>query len=203
NRREARAMLGLPHNRRIVLFGAWAGDRRKGLHLLQEALQKLSRAGWGSRMALAVFGPPAANTPDSSDFQTFNLGRFHDALSLSVVYSAADVMVAPSIQEGFGQTASESLACGTPAVVFGGTGLSDIVDHRQNGYVARPFEVDDLAQGIAWVLQDDERRGQLSRAARQKVEREYSLAVQARRYAALFDEVIANHRRAVSQKERL
>lgn len=77
----------------------------------------------------------------------------HDDVTLRVLYSAADVMVVPSLQEAFGQTASEAMACGTPVVAFGATGLLDIADHQENGYLAEPFNVNDLAKGIDWVLQ--------------------------------------------------
>jgi glycosyltransferase involved in cell wall biosynthesis len=53
---------------------------------------------------------------------------------------------------GFGQTASEAHACGTPVVAFKPGGLADIVAHRQTGDLAKPFDVQDMAAGIEWVL---------------------------------------------------
>ena len=46
---------------------------------------------------------------------------------LSTIYSAADVFVIPSLQESFGQTVIESLACGTPVVGFASGGIVDMV----------------------------------------------------------------------------
>lgn len=63
------------------------------------------------------------------------------------------------------------------------------MDHQQNGYLAKPFEVDDLAQGIAWVLGDDDRRQVLSQSAREKAVRSFSVALQADRYQSLFHEI--------------
>ena len=84
------------------------------------------------------------------------------------MYSAADVMVVPSIQESFGQTASEAMACETPVVAFSTTGLTDVVDHKENGYLAKPFKADDLAHGIDWVVRN-ENYSTLSKNARVKV----------------------------------
>ncbi|WP_333442988.1 glycosyltransferase [Microcoleus sp. herbarium2] len=67
-------------------------------------------------------------------------------------------------------TASEALACGTPVVAFDMTGLKDIVDRQQNGYLTKPYETEDLARGIAWVLEDPDRHQKLCRSARLKVE---------------------------------
>lgn len=68
--------------------------------------------------------------------------------------------------------------------------------HQQDGYLARPFEVDDLAGGISWVLADGDRHRRLCRAARDRAEREFSLEQQAKRYAAVFERVAAEGARA-------
>jgi len=196
----ARQLLHLPDKSQLILFGADGGTAnvRKGAKHLREALQLLSGQGWSGNTRLVVFGESAlSGTPDWG-FQVYYTGRLHDDLTLALVYSAADVMVVPSTQEAFGQTASEALACGTPVVAFDATGPRDIVAHRMNGYLARPFDAQDLANGIAWVLQDDERRKALSVNARCKAVAEYSLEVQARRYAALYEDVLTRRAESVN-----
>jgi glycosyltransferase involved in cell wall biosynthesis len=190
--RIARNLLNLPQEKQLVLFGAIdaTADTRKGFHLLQAALTQLSQTGWSERIELVVFGSSKPNKPVDLGFPIHYLGRLQDDLSLRIAYAAADVMIAPSIEEAFGQTASESLACGTPAIVFTNTGLSDIVEHQQNGYVAKYCNTEDLAQGITWVLDDPERHRTLRCAAREKVEREYTLEVQAIRYLSLFHKIL-------------
>ncbi|HEY9706927.1 MAG TPA: glycosyltransferase family 4 protein [Oculatellaceae cyanobacterium] len=194
DQQKARELLNLPQDKQLVLFGALSAtkDRRKGFHLLLPALQNLSKSGWRDRIELVVFGSDEPKNPIDLGFKAHYLGSLSDDLSLAQVYSAADVMIAPSIQESFGQTGSESLACGTPVIAFDGTGLKDIVDHQQNGYLVRPFEIEDLAQGIAWVLGDKERHHKLCIQAREKAEREFSLEVQARRYLSLYSELLAD-----------
>lgn len=190
--RIARELLNLPQDKQLILFGAIdaTGDTRKGFHLLQAALKSLSQAGWGDRIELVVFGSSKPDKPVDLGFPIHYLGKLQDDLSLRIAYAAADVMIAPSIEEAFGQTASESLACGTPVVVFTNTGLKDIVDHQQNGYVANYCDTEDLAKGIAWVLEDSERHQNLRYAAREKAEREYAMEIQAHRYLSLFHEIL-------------
>ena len=98
-------------------------------------------------------------------------------------------MVLPSKQEAFGQTASEAFGCGTPTVAFRTTGLLDIIDHKKNGYLAEPFEPEDLARGIDWVLNHPEPET-LSRNAREKVLREFDSKIVAKKYIELYEEVI-------------
>ncbi|OLP20476.1 glycosyl transferase [Leptolyngbya sp. 'hensonii'] len=195
DRAIARDLLQLSSEQHIVLFGASPGttsDPRKGLQFLQPAIQKLGQSGWQDRLQLVVFGSSRPEQPIDLGFPIHYLGQFQDDIALALVYSAADVMVVPSIQEAFGQTASEALACGTPVVAFGATGLQDIVDHQQNGYLARPFEVDDLAQGIAWVLEDKERHEKLCFHAREKAEKVFTLELQASRHRNLYREILEN-----------
>jgi len=191
-RQAAREVLNLPSNKHLILFGALRAtdDFRKGFHLLQAAIRSLSASGWGGKAEIAVFGSPEPDNPIDLGFKVHYLDHLNDDLSLSLVYSAADVMVVPSLQESFGQTASEALACGTPAVAFNATGLKDIIDHKLNGYLAQPYETEDLARGIAWVLEDGDRHQALSHQARKKAERVFSLHLQAERYMSLYSDLL-------------
>lgn len=188
----ARDLLNLPQDKQLILFGAFSAtsDERKGFQLLVPALQRLSREGLTDQVELAVFGSSRPKEPPDFGFKVHYLGRLYDDVSLALLYSAADVMVVPSLQESFGQTASEALACGTPVVAFNATGLKDIVDHQQNGYLAKPYDFKDLAQGIAWVLTDRDRHQNLRNSARQKAEQAFPLELQARRYSSLYQELL-------------
>lgn len=196
DRRLARQLLGLPLDKKIILFGAWSLSHWKGFHLLQGALQSLSMSGWHDKLELVLFGFSEPEEPIDLGIKAHYLGRLYDDISLALVYSAADVKVVPSLVESFGLTACESLACGTPVVAFNVSGLRDIIDHKQNGYLATPFEIEDLAQGIVWILEDDDRRNRLSKRAREKVEKEFTLELQAQRYLNLYSEALENHKRA-------
>lgn len=191
----ARSLLNLPQDKKLILFGAspgTTGDFRKGFQFLQPALKSLSESEWADNIELVVFGDSQPEKPLDLGFKIHYLGQFHDDISLALVYSSVNVMVVPSIQEAFGQTASESLACGTPVVAFGATGLKDIVTHQQDGYLVKPFEIEDLAQGIAWVLEDSDRYQKLRIYARQKAEKEFSLELQTQRYLSVYNALITS-----------
>ena len=188
----ARQLLNLPIDKKLILFGASPGttaEPRKGLQFLQPALKELLQHNDLQELELVIFGASRPKQPLDIGLNVHYLGQFHDDVALSLVYSAADIMVVPSMQEAFGQTASESLACGTPVVAFDVTGLKDIVIHEQNGYLAQPFSIEDLAKGITWVLSDRERLTQLSYHARLKAEKDFSVELQANRYLNLYKEL--------------
>ncbi|MEG3438749.1 glycosyltransferase family 4 protein [Pannus brasiliensis CCIBt3594] len=192
DRKVARNLLGLPLDKPIVLFGAISatGDSRKGFHLLLPALQKLAHRTTGeNRPELVVFGSSSPADPPDFGLKTHYLGKFQDDLSLVLLYSAADVFVAPSLQDNLPNTIVESLACGTPCVAFNIGGMPDLIDPGENGYLAKPFDIEDLAEGILWVLEEPERYERLRGNAREKVEREFSLELQAKNYRSLYEEL--------------
>jgi glycosyltransferase involved in cell wall biosynthesis len=154
-KKYARKLLKLPEDKPLLLFGAYDGtnDPRKGFYLLRESLTHLH--GVIDDLELVVFGQNKPKNKPDVGFPIHFIGHLHDDLSLRVLYSAVDVLVNPARQEAFGQTASEAHACATPVVAFDNTGLSDIVDHKITGYLARAFDVEDFARGIAWVIEKE------------------------------------------------
>ena len=194
----ARRLLRLPADRSYLLFGALdpAGERRKGFWLLQAALQRLADAGWRERLDLLVVGAAAPAVPLDLGLRTHFLGVLRDELSMALALAAADAVVVPSTQENLPNMAIEAFACGRPCIGFAVGGLPDIVEDGANGRLAPPFDTGELAAAIAWVLQDEERRRALGRAARQKTEETFDLRLVARRYADLYAEVLDATRRS-------
>lgn len=187
DKKVARGILNLPKEKKLILFGAMSSvsDINKGYKELSLALEKLKTPD----AELIVFGASQSQKSETFSQKAHYLGRLHDDISLRVLYSAADVMIVPSRQEAFGQTASESMACGTPVVAFGATGLLDIIDHKVNGYLAEAYNVEDIAKGVDWILQTDD-YPILSMAARQKVIDYFDYKIVAPEYIKLYRTVL-------------
>ncbi|MDD2852591.1 MAG: glycosyltransferase family 4 protein [Desulfuromonadaceae bacterium] len=188
----AREALSLPTDKRLVLFGAknFIKDRNKGFHLLAEAMTQQANSNWRNRIELVTFGSTVPSPPQAIELKVHNLGYQGDEKMLARLYSAADVFALPSLNESLGYTVMEAMACGTPAVAFNQGGVPDLIDHRHNGYLARPYETADLARGIIWVLENEDRRQELSSKARQKVEREFATDRVAEQHTALYRKIL-------------
>ncbi|WP_287293429.1 glycosyltransferase family 4 protein [Moorena sp. SIO2C4] len=128
----ARELLSLPQDKQLILFGAVnaTSDKRKGFELLQPALQELSQSGWRDQLELVIFGDSQPDNPPEFGFKTHYLGTLSDDLSLALVYAAADVFVAPSLQDNLPNTVMEAIACGTPCVAFNIGGMPDLIDRQ-------------------------------------------------------------------------
>lgn len=190
----ARNLMGLPASPPLLLFGTFGENTspHKGFDLLQSALQLLRGEMEMKGLQLVIFGQIAPREPVDLGFPVHYVGHLHDDLSLRVLYSAADVMIVPSRKEAFGQTASEALACGTPVVAFGATGLLDVVRHQQTGYLAKAFDAEDLAKGLQWVLEDSERYAQLSAQARDDAVSRFSYQAVAQQYINVYRQAMLN-----------
>ena len=67
----------------------------------------------------------------------------------------------------------ESMSCGTPCIGFNIGGIPEMIDHKQNGYIAKYKDAEDLANGLKWILEEADST-QLAENARQKVIENYS-----------------------------
>ena len=188
----ARNLLGLPAHGHYILFGACSAtnDPRKGYDLLKDALDILSSHSQKDIICL-VFGASHSKTTPPHHFTTHFLGELHDELTLALVYSAADVFVCPSREDNLPNTIMEALACGTPVVGFAVGGIPDMVEHKINGMLATPHDPQELAAGIAYILEDHERREAMGRAARRKVEENYAYPVVAKQYIELYNRILS------------
>jgi glycosyltransferase involved in cell wall biosynthesis len=187
DRSYSRHVLNLPEDKRIVLFGAMGGarDARKGYDLLQAALACLVNP--RKNILCVVFGQSEPRQTVPLPFPIRWMGHVGDDATLALLYSAADVMVTPSRQENLPQSATEAHACGCPVAAFRCTGLPDVVDHRLTGYLADPFDPQDLARGMAWILAEPHRQAVLGAAARAKALRLWSATAVLPAYRAVFD----------------
>ena len=192
DKHTAREILLLPQDKKLILFGAVnsTSDKRKGFQHLQSAMKNIDMNGWGNNFEVVVFGSSEPINSLELGLKIHYLGHLPGDIALSLLYAAADVMVVPSTQENLANTVMESLSCGTPCVAFNIGGMPDMIEHKHTGYLASPFNAEDLAKGIIWVLEDDERWQVLSHQARRKVEKEFDFQTAAKKYADLFEEIV-------------
>ena len=191
-RAVAREVLGLPPGRTYVLFVAVGGaaDRRKGFPELARALALLAPTPLGQRLELLVVG--ASQVPDLGCAVPVRcLGALGDATSLAIAQAAADLFVAPSLQENLANTVIEALACGRPAVAFRIGGMPDMIVDRENGALAEARDPASLAAAMTFCLEDEARWRGLAARAREVAVRDFTLLRQATRYEALYEDLLA------------
>ncbi len=189
---STRAKLNLPQNKKLVLFGAMglSKDANKGLQFLKPVLGHLAKQKMKD-LEFVIMGSRKSGRDSDFGFPIHYLGTLKSEPTIASLYGAVDATLLLSLQENLPYAVMESLSCGTPVVAFEIGGVPDMVDHQVNGYLAKPYEVEDIARGIAWVLEDKIRQEKLREQARKKCEDHFSLELQAQRYTKLYKQVLS------------
>lgn len=192
DKRDARAKLGLPQSKKLILFGgvSCTSDPNKGFQFLLPALRSLAARGWQDDLELMVFGSSEPAAAPDFGMKTMYLGKLREDAQLVQLYSAADLFVAPSMQENLPNTVMEAMSCGTPCVAFNQGGIADLIDHEVTGYLAQPFSEDDLANGMDRLLRNDGSGLSISWRCRRKVEENFALENVTARYIELYRSVL-------------
>lgn len=182
----ARELLGISTAKKIILACAHSKNvAYKGFDKFLEMLELLDPA----KYLLCFFGTLEKDVAANLRFEYKHFGYLHDNVSLRLLYSSADVFVAPSLIDAFGKTIVESMACGTPVVCFDATGPSEIIDHQLTGYKASPYVSSELAEGVEWLLGNENSYQVVVFNARQKVLQSFDVPVIARQYAELYNSI--------------
>jgi glycosyltransferase involved in cell wall biosynthesis len=96
-----------------------------------------------------IFGNNSNNFPVSKFpnliFYNFNYVNYY---KLSVLYQISDYLILTSRQETFSQLTSESISNNTPVITFEGSGQTELIRHKYNGYIAKNNNIKDFIQGI-------------------------------------------------------
>ncbi|MCB0197035.1 MAG: glycosyltransferase family 4 protein [Anaerolineae bacterium] len=178
-----RDTLAIPLNAQVVLFvAAWANTRRKGFEILRQALAGL--ADLPDLWLLSVGqGQPSVDLP----IPHRHLGYVENSRLLSLIYSAADLFVLPSLQEAFGQTALEAMACGTPVIASDVGGVPDLVQHQQTGLLVPPQDPAALQAALRQLLVDSMTRLEMARRCRQWVLDQFTSDRQLEQHLQLYE----------------
>ena len=193
---ESRRKLGLSPDKFVLMSGFMPSrkDLHKGTPFLIEALEIFARDHHMDieNLELVIFGNRDDRNVPKFPINTTFLGTISNEERLAICYSAADVFLAPSLEDNLPYTVMESLACGTPVVAFTTGGISDMVEHKTNGYLAKYRSSADLAAGINWVFEHPERE-LLRSNARNYVVDNFSEKEIANRHAELYHSLMHDH----------
>ena len=183
-KKEIRKRYGLSDDKMIILFAAAkvTNNPIKGFSYFADAVNRLPKEQYEILVLGKSDGEDALK--QKINLQIHYAGFVDRAEQLCDIYNAADLLVAPSLQENYSNTVLESLSCGTPAVVFDVGGMGELVETGVNGYLSRPKDAQDLYNGIISVAKNREALGE---AARERVIRCNAFPVIAEQYISTFN----------------
>lgn len=198
-RSALRRRLDLPDGKLVVYTGRLVAY--KGLPLLVKAWEKIRREGVGATLVLVGEGGGdidacEAELRDSVHEQALDSSvRFTGAVANVADYlRAADVFVFPTMNEAFGLSLVEAMACGLPVVSTAVGGLRDFLVDGHNGVVVPVGDVEALQNALLRVLAGGRDVEAMGSAARDTAVGRFSIEAVADRWVETFESVRASQR---------
>jgi glycosyltransferase involved in cell wall biosynthesis len=174
-RKKVRSSLNIPQDATVFVYVGRL-KRDKGVLDLAAAFLQLCRA--NTNAYLLVVGPDEENLRPQIESRCDScIGRlrFVDWTRTPEQYMAsADVLCLPSYREGFGSVVIEAAACEVPSLASRIYGVTDAVVEGVTGVLHEPGNVEDLACGMARVVENPARWAAMGRAARVRAEKQFA-----------------------------
>ena len=132
-----RDKLGISKTDFVILGIASYWDERKGLDVFRKLKDTLT-----DNEKIVLVGLNEKQINDTKGF-AYGLKRTDSLLELVELYSCADVFVNASIEETFGLTTVEAMACGTPVIVYNSTASPELVS-SDTGFVLKSNDIKEI-----------------------------------------------------------
>lgn len=189
NTADCRKHFGLPQNMKLILFGAAkTTNKRKGIEYFINACLELRQTA-STPIGIVLYGEDSDQLQDRFTLPTYSLGYIRNEKDIIKLYNAVDLFALPSLEENLPNSIMEAMACGVPCVGFDIGGIPELIDHLHNGYIAKYKSSTDLAQGLKWVLENNNEHN-LSQGARRKVLESFSEKIVAKQYINLYNNIL-------------
>jgi glycosyltransferase involved in cell wall biosynthesis len=179
DRHEARKLLSIPANARVVAWHGRVSIGQKALDVLLDAWQLVRSREQMSPLRLLLVGSGQDAGELRQKIQAIGeddivwIDQFiSDRATVAQYLSAADVYVFPSRHEGFAVALIEAMGCGLPVVATDANGVQDVLGGGEvdGGVVVPRDDPQALAQALGRVLGDDLLGRKLGQQARERVE---------------------------------
>lgn len=160
-------------------------SRRKGSNLLADIADKLDD---GIEILYTQGLRTKNHLPPSSRLQ--NLGNVPYS-AMPTIYQNADILLFPTVREGFGLAAAEAMACGLPVVATDCSSLPELIVNGKGGYLCELGNVQEFTDRINTLAASPALRREMGEYNRARVEKKFTLDRMAKQYKDLFEQVMS------------
>ena len=137
-----------------------------------------------------MLGSEKLQTEPQMLYRVLFLGQI-DNQDLPPYYSAADVVVIPSLDEGFGVVALEAMSSGKPIIATAVGGLKEIVDSK-TGIIVPPGDSNALSNAILVVLKEHKMARLMGIKGRRNVGKYFNWTLTAKKLSSIYSEMLVN-----------
>jgi glycosyltransferase involved in cell wall biosynthesis len=196
DKKALREIYQIPAHKKVLGFGAVSmqGNEKsiKGECLLLKALQMINNT---DDYHCVIMGNTDSLFVDTIKIPVFATGFINNPYILASLYNICDIFVCPSILENLPNVCLESLFCGVPVVAFRTGGIPDVVEHEKTGYLAEPFDTEDLYRGILYCI---ENHAELSRNSLRRASTDFNAETVVKKHIQLYEKVLSDKEQSPS-----
>lgn len=174
DREQARSILGIPRDARVVAWHGRVDLHRKGLDVLAAAWRTLRKERPDLRLLLLGTGRDAPALRDLLGSEAHWQDEYvNDREVIRRHLAAADVYAFPSRNEGFPVAPVEAMACGLPVVGADAPGVADVLGDEA-GTIVPTSDAGALARALGPLIDDPVLSARIGAQARKRAEERFS-----------------------------
>ncbi|MFV0530343.1 MAG: glycosyltransferase family 4 protein [Flavobacteriales bacterium] len=166
---------------------------QKGFDLLIKVWEKVVKKypDWTLTIVGSGDRDPFLQQKEKLKIKDENLEILLPSVDIKENYYKSSIYVGASRWEGFGLVITEAMLCGLPIVFFNTPcGPSDIITHKDDGFVVEYKNLDDLYNKLVTLIEKPELRKKMGRKAKENVKR-FDLDIIMKKWMELFNELIS------------
>jgi glycosyltransferase involved in cell wall biosynthesis len=186
NIRILKSKYNIPDNKKVLLFSSnILNETRKGSKILLNVIKNdfLSN----NNYIIIMLGENNNFIDQKLSSEITFFGNVKNYSLVKDLYSISDVLLYPSLIDNLPNTILEAMSCGLPCVAFNCYGMKEIITHKKDGYLAKPYSVEDFKRGIKYILLN---RGKLAYNARSNMRNNYSLEIINSKYYKFLNSIL-------------
>ena len=185
---KVRKKFNIPDDKKIIIFNSFSGiyNKRKGWDLFIKSIKNINLD-----FEIIVIGNEKNMSIEAElKKKIYWMGKFDDDNKIAEIMNCGNLFLLPSRVDNLPQTGLEAQSCGLPIITFNVNGLKDLVEHKKDGFLAEPYDVNSLSEGISWVLSDNNIENELSINALKKAENQWDSKKIGLKYFELYSNLL-------------
>ena len=175
----------IPNRNNVKVLIAGHLSVKKGSQWINGILEKLDE-----NISISFTTGRASSRKLSPQSRLKCLGRVPHS-EMPSVYKEFDILLFPTVREGFGLVAAEAMSCGLPVVATDCSSLPELVEHGKGGYLCKLGDVTDFSEKISMLAENSILRREMGQFNRARVEEKFTLLRMIKEYKEVFEESIS------------
>lgn len=190
---SSRGELKIPPHKKILLFISDGGkyNEFKGWSFFESIVKKYKAD--ENILFVCIGGVESGFDPNLKNL--LYIPRIYEKSILAKYFSSADIFIYPSIADNCPLIILEAMSCGTPIVTFNTGGIPELVDHNKGGYVAKYKDLNDLINGVEYILNlPADKLDKISNFNINKIKENFTEDIMLNKYRKLYFSIINNQK---------